>query len=124
MTWEIRVSRDANTINHQKLHEELRLNVQGVLGISGGDYGVRVHLDHKPSAAETVAVESVVAAHDPKQLTAEQQALAQWKAEVEALSAKDWSMLTPAEREQALRLQHEQMVYQATGKLPSAATPK
>ncbi len=58
------------------------------------------------------------------QLTPEQQALAQWKADVAALNAKDWRALTPTEREEALRLQHEQMIFQATGKLPPTSGPK
>ncbi len=124
MIHEIALKRDANTINLARLHDELTAQLTGVIGVSTGDYGVRVHLDHKPTAGEIATVEGIVKAHDPTQLTKEQQALVQWKTKVEALSAKDWSALTPTEREEALRLQHEQMIYQATGKLPSVATPK
>ena len=124
MTHEIVIKRDANTVNLARLHEEINAQVAGFVGVSTGDYGVRVHFDHEPTAAEVKAAEAVVQNHDPSKLTAEQRAFEQWQADVEALSAKDWSALTPAERETALRLQHEQMIYQATGKLPPSVVPK
>ena len=112
-------------VNLALLHQEIEGALQKTIaGCSLGDYGCKVHLLGKPSAAELKAIEQIVAKHDPKAQTTEQQALARWKAEVEALSAKNWNALTPTEREEALRLQHEQMVFQATGKLPSVATPK
>lgn len=115
--WDIHV-KHGGEVNFPLLFEELQAALTGMMGLSTGDYGVRVHLDHEPTAAEVKAAETVVQNHDPSKLTAEQRAFEQWQADVEALSAKDWNALTPAERETALRLQHEQMIYQATGKLP------
>ena len=115
--WDIPV-KHTGEVNHAKLDEELRAAIGGVIGASSGWYGVRVHLGHEPTAAEVKAAETVVQNHDPNKLTAEQQALQTWKSEVAAISAKSWDTLTAAERDKALRLQHEQMIYQETGKLP------
>ncbi len=123
MGWEIHI-KHGGAVNFAKLHEEMAASISGVSALSVGDYGVRVHMMRRPTSADSAKAAEVVKLHNPAQLTPEQQALEQWKADVAALSAKDWSTLTPAEREKALRLQHEQMIYQATGKLPPSVVLK
>lgn len=115
--WEILI-KHTDPVNLALLDEQIKQALNGVIGLSTGWYGVRVHLDHEPTADEAKTAETVVQNHDPNKLTAEQQALQTWKSEVAAISTKPWETLTAAERDQVLRLQHEQLVYQETGKLP------
>ena len=100
--YDVKVDRDANTINHQRLHQELSAALKGVVGVSTGDYGVRVHLDHKPSPAEGERAIRIVGKHNPQDLTAEQQEKQQEEAVLSTLRGKAWEDLTAAEREAAL----------------------
>lgn len=124
MVWNVQFDRDAHTINLPLLDDELRVQVKGIVGASTGPYGLIVHFESKPAQDVLETVKGIIEKHDPKQLTEEQQALLQWQADVDELSEKGWNDMTQEERDKSLRLQHEQMVFNATGKLPPTSEPK
>ena len=108
--YDVKVERDANTINHQRLYQELSTALKGVVGVSIGDYGVRVHLDHKPASVEVERAIGIVAKHNPQDLTAEQQEKQQEEATLSTLRGKAWEDLTAAEREAALGLMFKKLI--------------
>jgi acyl-CoA reductase-like NAD-dependent aldehyde dehydrogenase len=111
MTNTIELNFKKNEVNPALLVEELKPVLGDSPQISTGAGKVRVYVPADTPQNTRDQVGTVIAAHNAKQLTAEQQAQADQAAQLAALKQKTWAEWTAQDKDTLLQFLFEQMEF-------------